>query len=121
MFHPNIYTDGKICLDILGKEWSSAYDCFGILTSIQSLLTDPNPFSPANTAAAQLFLDAQKLKPDQKEKKQGRTTQASGQSAATAQNSDGKEVVMGDPDLDAEYYRRVRECVENSWLYVKPM
>lgn len=31
------------------------YDIGAILTSIQSLLTDPNPASPANAEAARLF------------------------------------------------------------------
>jgi ubiquitin-conjugating enzyme E2 A len=55
MFHPNVYHTGKICLDILTKEWSPIYDVATILTSIQSLLSDPNPESPANAEAAKLF------------------------------------------------------------------
>jgi len=55
MFHPNIYMDGQICLDILQNQWSPIYDISAILTSIQSLLTDPNPNSPANMEAAQLW------------------------------------------------------------------
>jgi ubiquitin-conjugating enzyme E2 A len=55
MFHPNIYADGCICLDILQNQWSPIYDVSAILTSIQSLLTDPNPNSPANSEAARLF------------------------------------------------------------------
>jgi len=55
MFHPNIYTDGGICLDILQNQWSPIYDVSAILTSIQSLLTDPNPNSPANSEAARMF------------------------------------------------------------------
>lgn len=55
IFHPNVYPDGSICLDILQKQWSPIYDVCAILTSIQSLLTDPNPNSPANQEAAQLF------------------------------------------------------------------
>lgn len=55
MFHPNIYADGKICLDILQNQWSPIYDIAGILTSIQSLLSDPNPASPANAEASQLY------------------------------------------------------------------
>lgn len=55
MFHPNIYHDGKICLDILQNQWSPIYDIAAILTSIQSLLSDPNPASPANATAAQLY------------------------------------------------------------------
>jgi ubiquitin-protein ligase len=55
MFHPNVYADGSICLDILQNRWSPTYDVSAILTSIQSLLHDPNPNSPANNEAAQLY------------------------------------------------------------------
>jgi len=55
LFHPNVYTNGAICLDILQNQWSPIYDIAAILTSIQSLLTDPNPNSPANVAAAKLY------------------------------------------------------------------
>lgn len=55
MFHPNVYADGGICLDILQNRWSPTYDVSAILTSIQSLLSDPNPNSPANSMAAQLY------------------------------------------------------------------
>merc|ERR1719320_287124 len=55
MFHPNIYADGSICLDILQHNWSPIYDIAAILTSIQSLLTDPNPNSPANVEASKLY------------------------------------------------------------------
>merc|ERR1711983_447982 len=55
MFHPNIYADGGICLDILQNRWSPTYDVSAILTSIQSLLDEPNPNSPANSVAAQLY------------------------------------------------------------------
>ncbi|KAK4712477.1 hypothetical protein R3W88_006990 [Solanum pinnatisectum] len=55
MFHPNIYADGSICLNILQNQWSPIYDVAAILTSIQSLLCDPNPNSPANSEAARMF------------------------------------------------------------------
>jgi len=55
MYHPNIYADGSICLDILQNQWSPIYDISAILTSIQSLLCDPNPASPANSEAARLY------------------------------------------------------------------
>lgn len=55
MFHPNVYADGSICLDILQNRWSPTYDVAAILTSIQSLLDEPNPNSPANSLAAQLY------------------------------------------------------------------
>ena len=35
MFHPNVYADGGICLDILQNRWSPKYDVSSILTSIQ--------------------------------------------------------------------------------------
>ena len=55
IFHPNIYRDGKICVDILQKEWSPVQNVRTILISIRSLLMDPNPNSPANREAAKLF------------------------------------------------------------------
>lgn len=55
LFHPNIYADGRICLDILQSRWSPTYDVTALLTSIQSLLPDPNPDSPANGEAASLY------------------------------------------------------------------
>jgi ubiquitin-conjugating enzyme E2 A len=57
MYHPNIYADGGICLDILQSKWSAIYDVSAVLTSIQSLLSDPNPNSPANSEAARLFME----------------------------------------------------------------
>lgn len=50
-----VYADGSICLDILQNQWSPIYDIAAILTSIQSLLCDPNPNSPANSESARLF------------------------------------------------------------------
>ncbi len=56
IFHPNVYTSGDLCLDILGNRWSPTYDATSILTSIQSLLSDPNPHSPAVRRGACLVL-----------------------------------------------------------------
>lgn len=63
MFHPNIYNDGKICLDsnlcnslALQNKWSPMIDIPALLTSIRSLLDDPNPDSPANQEAAKLYV-----------------------------------------------------------------
>lgn len=53
----SVYTDGAICLDILANQWSPIYDVAAILSSIQSLLTDPNPNSPANVEAAKLYVE----------------------------------------------------------------
>eukprot|EP00477_Mikrocytos_mackini_P001405 GAHX01001510.1.p1 GENE.GAHX01001510.1~~GAHX01001510.1.p1 ORF type:complete len:162 (+),score=30.90 GAHX01001510.1:44-529(+) len=55
MYHPNIYNNGEICLDILQNRWSSIYNISTILLSIQSLLEEPNTSSPANLEAAKNF------------------------------------------------------------------
>jgi ubiquitin-protein ligase len=55
VFHPNVYSDGTLCMDIIQDQWSPIHNVCTLLTSIQSLLTDPNPSSPANPEAAQLF------------------------------------------------------------------
>ena len=54
VFHPNI-RDESICIDILQSNWTSALNIQKILLSLSSLLTDPNPSSPLNEEAAQLY------------------------------------------------------------------
>ena len=44
-------------MDILQTRWSPTYDVAAILTSIQSLLDEPNPNSPANALAGQLYTE----------------------------------------------------------------
>ncbi|KAI7817785.1 ubiquitin-conjugating enzyme/RWD-like protein [Kickxella alabastrina] len=48
---------GNICLDILKEKWSAVYNVQTILLSLQTLLGDPNPDSPLNGQAAQLWED----------------------------------------------------------------
>lgn len=55
LFHPNVYKDGRICLDILQSKWSPVNTVQAVLVSIQSLLSDPNTGSPANAEAARLY------------------------------------------------------------------
>eukprot|EP00917_Polyrhabdina_sp_WS-2016_P022194 GHVP01048188.1.p1 GENE.GHVP01048188.1~~GHVP01048188.1.p1 ORF type:complete len:166 (-),score=33.20 GHVP01048188.1:70-567(-) len=58
IFHPNVYPQtGNICLDLLQKGWSSLLGLPGILISLQILLAEPNPDDPANSYAAQLYME----------------------------------------------------------------
>lgn len=58
IFHPNVYTNGAICLDILtADKWSPVYSLAAVVQSIQSLLNDPNADSPANPEAGRLYRD----------------------------------------------------------------
>lgn len=57
IFHPNIYKDGKICVDILQSNgWAPSQNVRTIIHSLRSLFMDPNPSSPANRDAAELYL-----------------------------------------------------------------
>jgi len=56
-FHPNIDTQGNICLDILKDKWSASLSISAVLQSLRSLLGDPNIDSPLNGQAAALWSD----------------------------------------------------------------
>lgn len=58
VFHPNVYGDGRICLDTLKMDWSSTLDVESLLMMIMSLLSDPNPASAANGEAARMLVNA---------------------------------------------------------------
>ncbi|WEW55489.1 SUMO conjugating enzyme Hus5 [Emydomyces testavorans] len=57
LFHPNVYPSGTVCLSILNEEeaWKPAITVKQILLGIQDLLDDPNPDSPAQAEAYNLF------------------------------------------------------------------
>lgn len=67
IFHPNVYSDGKVCISILhdgvdeyeyeniNERWSPTQSVHSVLLSILSLLAEPNFNSPANVDASKLW------------------------------------------------------------------
>lgn len=60
VFHPNIYTNGEVCLSLLNDDWKPTLTIKNILLGIQSLLTEPNEYDPANGPAYELYCQDRK-------------------------------------------------------------
>ena len=67
IYHPNIHTDGKVCISILhegedqwgyesaAERWNPIHGVSSVVLSIISMLSDPNDESPANIDAAVMW------------------------------------------------------------------
>ena len=56
IFHPNIHLEkGEVCLDILKNNWKAVFNLNIVLDSLKDLLANPNPDSPLNCDAGNLF------------------------------------------------------------------
>jgi len=73
LFHPNIYSDGRVCISILhapgddpmgyetsAERWSPVQSVEKILLSVVSMLAEPNDESAANVDAAKTWRDDRK-------------------------------------------------------------
>lgn len=62
IFHPNIdESNGRVCINLLDYGiWNSSKRIIDILLAIYYLLINPNPYSPLNTTAAELYKKSDK-------------------------------------------------------------
>jgi len=56
IFHPNVYSSGKVCLSILTSGWRPGISVKEVLVGVQDLLDTPNEKDPANAKANHAYL-----------------------------------------------------------------
>jgi ubiquitin-conjugating enzyme E2 S len=56
VFHPNVSTDGSICVDTLKTAWQPTLSLSHVLTTISCLLINPNAESALNEEAGKVLL-----------------------------------------------------------------
>ena len=53
VFHPNIDTQGNVCLNILREDWKPVLSISAVIYGLLHLFLDPNPNDPLNQEAAE--------------------------------------------------------------------
>ena len=61
IYHPNIDTEGNVCLNILRKDWRPFYTIQGIIFGLLILFNDPCADDPLNHQAAAVMRDNHNL------------------------------------------------------------
>ena len=54
IFHPNFYRE-RVCIGILGKDWTATTNLIQVIESVRFLLSNPNPHDPLYKIAAELM------------------------------------------------------------------
>lgn len=57
IFHPNIATNGEICVNTLKRDWNPSLGLRHVLTVVRCLLIEPFPESALNEQAGKMLLD----------------------------------------------------------------
>eukprot|EP01087_Luapelamoeba_hula_P005322 TRINITY_DN15401_c0_g1_i1.p1 TRINITY_DN15401_c0_g1~~TRINITY_DN15401_c0_g1_i1.p1 ORF type:complete len:212 (-),score=34.04 TRINITY_DN15401_c0_g1_i1:172-807(-) len=57
IYHPNIDTEGHVCLNILRAEWMPVLSLGSVVFGLMTLFLEPNPDDPLNKEAAQNMIN----------------------------------------------------------------
>lgn len=88
-FHPNINTDGRICHEILTRNYFPSVSIANILLEINSMIYNPNAEDPLDENAADLYKDSEEKR---------------------RQNI---------PVNNHDYRKKVLECLNNAWSLIE--
>ena len=58
-WHPNLFKE-RVCIGILGKDWTPANSLVNVIESLRFLLSNPNPGDPLNSTASRQFAERSK-------------------------------------------------------------
>ena len=57
IYHPNVSSDGSVCMGILKEDWSPKIKISQVLEFIRDLLSNPNPDHPLEADIAKLYIE----------------------------------------------------------------